>query len=455
MNLPISILKRVGILNKGAVELDLTITKVFIDSREKVNNGLFIPIVGDRFDGHDFLEQAIENGASACLWQRDRTLPATIPDLFPIFFVDDSLTALQKLAKLYLQHVDPMVVAITGSNGKTTTKDIVASIVSQSYQTFQTQGNLNNHIGVPLTILSMSDDSEVLILEMGMNEFGEISLLSKLAQPDMAIITNIGESHLEQLGSRAGIAKAKQEILDGLVPDGLVIYDGDEPLLAHLKENEHSVACGYETNCNLHITVTASNECGQSFRVNKKNPLFYIPLLGKHNIKNSCFAIAVGKQLRVSDDEIQQGLRHLQLTNMRLERLQGPNGSLLINDAYNASPVSMKAGIETIASLSGYAQKVLVLGDMYELGANEETLHREIAEAINDQIYTVICVGSKAKWIGEALQDKGWLGSLIFCKSKEVAEQVITPLFTPQTVVYFKASRGVQLETVIKKVIRR
>src|SRR5699024_1235287 len=187
----------------------IEIETVVTDSRLKVKQSLFVPLIGDQFDGHQFVEGALNNGAVAILWQEDRELPPSVPKQVPVFFVKNTLDALQQLASLYRNKVDPIVVGITGSNGKTTTKDIVSSVVKTTYKTHFTQGNLNNHIGLPLTILGMPNDAEVLILEMGMNHFNEIDLLSKIARPDYAIITNIGESHIEHLGSREGITKAK------------------------------------------------------------------------------------------------------------------------------------------------------------------------------------------------------------------------------------------------------
>src|SRR5690625_3399660 len=209
----------------GELDFSLPIETVCTDSRVKMNNSLFIPIIGDNFDGHDFIQQAIHNGAIAAFWDKEIDLPSSIPTYFPIFYVSDTTIALQELASFYRDKVDPIVIGITGSNGKTTTKDIVASVMSTTYETHYTKGNLNNHIGLPLTILSMSRATEVLVLEMGMNDFGEIDLLSKIAKPDYAIITNIGESHIEFLGTREGITQAKLEVLNGMKNNGMLIID--------------------------------------------------------------------------------------------------------------------------------------------------------------------------------------------------------------------------------------
>ncbi|MCD8500627.1 MAG: UDP-N-acetylmuramoyl-tripeptide--D-alanyl-D-alanine ligase [Bacillaceae bacterium] len=253
MKLEQNLVEKISVKTSGKVSAPYFKT-VFIDSRLQVEQGLFIPIIGERFDGHEFIFDAIKNGAVATLWDVSKPIPnELIESQFPVFYVNDTLTALQQLAKHYLEFVKPRVIAVTGSNGKTSTKDLIESVVSQVYKTHKTKGNYNNHIGLPLTILSMPSDCEVIILEMGMSDFGEISLLSRIANPDFAVITNIGESHIEQLGSREGIATAKYEIIDGLKEKGVVILDGDEPLLK-VYQHECLITCGYDTNNHFQIT---------------------------------------------------------------------------------------------------------------------------------------------------------------------------------------------------------
>ncbi|MGO4887877.1 UDP-N-acetylmuramoyl-tripeptide--D-alanyl-D-alanine ligase [Anaerobacillus sp. MEB173] len=453
MRLDLSLIQKVSSSNRGEIPPCFSISEVFIDSRLNVNEGLFVPIIGERFDGHSFLETAIQNGAVAALWQKSKQLPTTIDETFPVFFVDDTLQALQQLATFYRQEINPIVIGVTGSNGKTTTKDILESVLAKKYKTHKTKGNFNNHIGLPLTILSMPVDCELLILEMGMSGYGEISLLSKLAQPDFAVVTNIGESHIEQLGSREGIAKAKMEITDGLKPSGYVVIDGDEPLLIPYV-NERAIRCGHLASNDVVIQAITSIDEGVTFQLNNEKDQFVIPLLGNHNVKNAVYAITIARKLHLDDSLIKSGLIDLQLTGMRLERLQGLNGALLINDAYNASPTSMKAAIETVKQLQGYERKVLVLGDMYELGVNEEQLHRDVADVILAPITNVITIGQKGKWIAEALETQGKARqfSIDSFHSKDEALPVLKTLLDEKTVVLFKASRGLKLETVIETV---
>lgn len=439
----------------GAASSQIKMEAVMTDSRTVCKHGLFVPIVGERFDGHEYLKNAINNGAVAALWQQDKPVPAFIPTEFPLYFVEDTITGLQQLARYYLEKVGPKVVAVTGSNGKTTTKDLLEAVLSSTFKTHKTQGNFNNHIGLPLTILQMDEQCEVVILEMGMSGFGEIRLLSELAQPDIAIITNIGDSHMEQLGSRAGIAQAKLEITEGLKPDGYLLCDGDEPLLAQFNHYPRTIKCGFNGDNDDRITSFSTNENGVDFKLNDRDS-FHLPLLGTYNAKNATYAIVTARLFGIQQDLIQKSLAQAKLTGMRLERKTGLNGSLIINDAYNASPTSMKAAIETIKALPGFEKKVIVLGDMYELGTNEEALHRSVADVISEPVTHCLVIGEKGRWIGEGLKSQNLQHiELKLFETKEEAEPSIKQLLSPKTVVLFKASRGMKLETLIEQFVEK
>ncbi|UCZ52411.1 UDP-N-acetylmuramoyl-tripeptide--D-alanyl-D-alanine ligase [Bacillus shivajii] len=423
---------------------------VSTDTRTIQKGNLYIPIVGENFNGHDFMRAAVENGASGGLWQKDQPNP---PEGVPLIYVEDTLLALQNLAKNYLASLPAKVVGITGSNGKTTTKDMVTSVLSSTYKVQKTEGNYNNHIGLPLTILSLEEDTELAVLEMGMSGRGEIELLSNIAQPEAAIITNIGESHLQDLGSREGISEAKFEITAGLKEHGSLVIHGDEPLLTEKV-----------TNCPFHVKTFGSSEKndyypvqidqktnGTYFTINGENETeFFIPVLGKHNINNALSAIAIAKQFDVSMPNIKKGLEMIQITGMRTELIQGEDGVAVINDAYNASPTSMQAAIELLQDLNGYKKKIVVLGDMLELGDSEEAFHYDVGEGIdNSKINYVFTIGELGRKIAEgakvnfspnhvlAFDDK----QMLIAKLKEVVEE--------GAIVLVKGSRGMKLEEVV------
>src|SRR5690606_23955313 len=345
---------------------NVLIKGVSIDTRTISPGNLYIPIIGETFNGHQFVDKAIENGAAAVLWGSDQPNP---PQQIPVIFVKDTLEALQTLAKSYRDELSIRVVGVTGSNGKTTTKDMVASVLSTTMKVQKTEGNFNNHIGLPLTILRLEENTEVAVLEMGMSAFGEIEFLTLLARPDVAIITNVGESHMLDLGSREGIAKAKLEIVDGLSKQGKLIYYGDEPLLTERVKtmNIDTTTFGESDNNNLYpMRIKQENE-GTYFSINQQEGKeFYIPVLGKHNVNNAMSAIAVARHFGLSWEQIEKGLKQITITNMRLELIEGIDGINLINDAYNASPLSMKAAISLIHDLQTTGKKIVVLGDMLE-----------------------------------------------------------------------------------------
>ncbi len=435
--------------NVGTKDANIFIQEITTDSRKKVSKGMFVPIIGDQFDGHNFIKDAINNGAIASFWQENKEVPTFIPNDFPLFFVKDTVEGLQRLSKFYLHKINPIVIGITGSNGKTTTKDLVFSVLQKKFKTHKTQGNFNNHIGLPLTILSMAENTEVIILEMGMSNFGEISLLSELSNPDYAIITNIGESHIEFLGSRAGIAKAKLEIIDGLKTNGKIFVDGDEPLLSSIEKDFSVLRAGFNSDNDLLISNVKFENDHHYFTVNGNQ--FELSLLGRHNVKNASYAIALALELAVPMEEIKEGLANIELTGMRLERMIGKNEALIINDAYNSSPTSMKAAIETIKDYQQYERKVLVLGDMYELGPNEEELHRSVADVINEPITDVIAIGEKGKWIVDEIRGRGIPVHVYSFLRKEEALPFITEILSPEVVLLFKASRGAKLESLVNE----
>ncbi|MDT8862435.1 UDP-N-acetylmuramoyl-tripeptide--D-alanyl-D-alanine ligase [Alkalihalobacillus sp. MEB130] len=435
----------------GPNSTSVEIAGVSTDTRTIQEGNLYVPLVGENFNGHDFVKKAIENGASGVLWQKNQPNP---PSDVALILVDDTLLALQNLAKNYLASLSTKVVGITGSNGKTTTKDMVTSVLSTTYKVQKTEGNYNNHIGLPLTILQLEEDTEIAVLEMGMSGRGEIELLSTIAKPEAAIITNIGESHLLDLGSREGISEAKFEITSGLKENGTLVIHGDEPLLTEkVGESPFRVLTfgSAETNDYYPVQMEQKSD-GTYFTINGEDGTeFFIPVLGKHNINNALSAIAIAKQFGVTVSDIKKGLELIKITGMRTELIQGKGGVAVINDAYNASPTSMRAAIELLQDLKGYKQKIVVLGDMLELGDQEETFHYEVGKGIDSaKINYVFTFGELGKKIAEGSrvnfsENQVWAyddKQQLIAKLKDVVDE--------GDVVLVKGSRGMKLEEVVR-----
>ncbi|MFC3798173.1 UDP-N-acetylmuramoyl-tripeptide--D-alanyl-D-alanine ligase [Cohnella sp. GCM10012308] len=456
------------------------IAGVSIDSRSIGAGQLFVPIAGDRFDGHDYIETAASAGAAAALWQRDRALPDGAG--LPLLLVDDTLVALQRLAESYLASWKPKVVGVTGSNGKTTTKDLIYSALATVYRTAKTEGNFNNHIGLPLTILRAERNTEVLVLEMGMSGFGEISLLSRIARPDIAVITNIGESHLEHLGSRRGIAQAKLEIAEGLKDGGALVYNGDEPLLreelaspARQAGAVRTITFGESAACDLRATDIATDAERATFAVSAgvladsqgdsdsvlsleaqateaQDSRFAVPIPGRHNAVNALAAIAVARLLGVADADIARGLAAAKLTGMRIERVRAQSGALVLNDAYNASPASVRAALSLVAQLQGYRRKWLVLGDMLELGPDEAEFHASIGRELSQsQADGLLAYGPLSAHTAEAAAQSLPAGAVRHFADKNELAEALLALVAPDDLVLVKASRGMRLEEIVRR----
>jgi len=432
---------------RGHFDDSVLINEVFTDSRNQVTDGLFVPIIGDNFDGHDFIIQAIENGAKFAFWGKKEIDPH-IPDDFPLILVEDTIEALQKLASFYRDKVNPKVIGITGSNGKTTTKELIYEVLKTKYHVTKTIGNLNNHIGLPLSILKMDLNCEMLVLEMGMNHFGEIERLSQIAKPDIAVITNIGESHIEFLKSREGIAKAKLEIVSGLNNLGRLIVDGDEPLL-NVDLPYEVVTCGFHEANDVYVYDIKQQLDQTTFYI--ENQLFTIPLLGEHQAKNSAFAYAVGRMLDISVSEINEALKTIQFKLMRFEQIKLNENVTIINDAYNASPTSMIASINVLKNMP-YKHKVLVLADILELGTFSETEHKKVGKSIDEQIDAVYTYGSDSKHITDGISEHIRIETKHFVDRDKIVSAIKERL-KENTVILFKGSRAMKLEEIIEEIV--
>ncbi|PGT82619.1 UDP-N-acetylmuramoyl-tripeptide--D-alanyl-D-alanine ligase [Bacillus sp. AFS040349] len=428
------------------------ISGVTTDSRNVENDNLFFPLVGDVFNGHEFVDKAISNGAKAVIWQKSEKNP---PKEVPIILVEDTLVALQALATAYINELPNLkIIGITGSNGKTTTKDMVAAILETTYKVHKTQGNFNNHIGLPLTVLSMSEDTEIAVLEMGMSGKGEIELLSEIAHPDVAVITNIGEAHLMDLGSREGIAEAKLEITKGLKKDGLFIFHGDEPLLQERVPglSLKTATFGEASSNDYYPAKIIQEPTGTLFEVN--NEEYFIPVLGKHNVWNALAAYAVADYYGVEKDAIKKGFSSMKLTGMRLELIQAKNGASIINDAYNASPTSMLAAIDLIENLKDFDQKIVVLGDMLELGDDEVEYHQQVGREIKqNNISHIFTYGKLGKEIAKGAKENQPVDIVHHYDQKDELIKHLQSIVKEKDIVLVKASRGMKLEEVVNSIV--
>ncbi|ANB55572.1 UDP-N-acetylmuramoyl-tripeptide--D-alanyl-D-alanine ligase family protein [Anoxybacillus sp. B7M1] len=432
---------------------DTAVKGVSTDTRTIQPGNLYIPLKGANFNGHAFVADAFAKGASAALWEKNEANP---PTNVPLIFVDDTLQALQQLANRYRKQLAVKVIGITGSNGKTTTKDMIYGLLASTYKVQKTEGNLNNHIGVPLTLLRLKEDTEIAVVEMGMSNFGEIELLSKISEPSVAIITNIGESHLQELGSRDGIARAKLEIVSGLQSDGIFVYYGDEPLLQtrvkNIKRSLRMVTFGQKITNDYYPTDISLEVNGTSFTVNQAPDYrLFLPILGRHHVYNALAAISVARLFHVSWEAIQASLAELQMTKMRMEIIKAVNGATMINDAYNASPTSMKAALELLFELTGYEKKIAVLGDMLELGDQEIEFHQQIGRMLqSEKLDYVLTYGKRAEHIALAAQHSFPSGRVQAYDDKQALARDLRSIASARDLILFKASRGMRLEEIIR-----
>ena len=443
-----------GCISKNINTDNIFIQNVSTDTRNIKKGDLFIPIIGENFDGHNFIDVAFEKGAIACFSQKEINTNNLVIN------VADTKKALKDLAMYYRNLFDIPVVALTGSAGKTTTKDMLASCLSVKYNTLKTQGNFNNEIGLPLTVFNIEEDTEVAVLEMGMNHFGEISALSKIAKPDIALITNIGVSHIENLGNREGILRAKYEIFDHLKPNGVKILNGDDDLLSTLKEENDTIQVHfYSINKNLDAYATNIQEngidgisakinyLGKNFNVNLKIP-------GRHMISNALAVTLVCEKLGLTENEIKKGLETFKPSKMRMDIIKTGNYTI-INDTYNANPNSMKATLDVLATTKG--RKVAILGDMFELGSYSKDMHYDIGKyAIEKEIDELIFIGEHSYYMLEGaksiINNKS---SINYFKTQDEFIENIDRLLKQGDVILVKASRGVKLENTVDEITRR
>ncbi len=429
------------------------------DTRQINKGDIYIGIKGEKFDGSKFWKEALNDGAVGVIVENmdiSNEEINTYKDRI-IIKVEDTLKALYKLATYKRSLYDIPVIAITGSVGKTSTKDLVSSVVSQKYKTLKTIGNNNNNIGLPLTILRLKDE-EALVLEMGMNHFGEIKLLSKIAKPTICVITNIGTSHIGNLGSRENILKAKLEILEG-AKNPTIVINNDNDLLhkwyEENKENKNIKTYGIENKSDFNAKDIILKSSGSEYNciIDDEKINIKVPTGGEHFVLNSLCAIAVGKALNIPNSKIKNGIETFELTNKRMEITKVKDEIQIINDAYNASYESMKASLKVLSKFDN-KRKIAVLGDMFELGEYSKELHEKVGEEVtNNNIDILICSGENSKYIIEKAKERMNIENIYYLKEKEEIISLLEKIVKKEDVILFKASNGMKFYELAERVI--
>lgn len=434
---------------KGEARGEAVLNAVSTDSRHIPAGALFVPIRGDKYDGHDFIAKAIDNGAGAIVSHR-RSEEYRVPALY----VENTSQALLDLAGGYRELCGGKVVGVTGSVGKTTTKELTYAVLAEGFRAQKTEGNLNNEIGLPLTLFRMTRETEVMVAEMGMNHFGELSRMTMAARPDIAVITNIGTSHIEFLGSREGILQAKLEILEGLKPGGCAVLCGDEPLLW---EKRSSLGCravtyGIENKaCDLTCRMAAD---GSFTIINNSLSCKTLPvngsfaaklsLPGAHNVLNALAAAAVGLVLGEAPERIARGLASYEASGMR-QNIYEQNGFRIFADCYNASPDAMEAALAVLGRMGETGNRIAVLGSMLELGDYAEEGHRRAGRAAAENADALYAYGPDADAMVRGAREQGMAAAFAFADQNELVRELVKAARTGDALL-FKGSRGMKME---------
>lgn len=440
-----------GTLLGDFCDLDTVVTAVDTDSRKMHPGSLFIPLEGERFDGHAFISTALEAGAAGCLTARVRD--SYLPGKFYVK-VRSTQRALRDLAQWYKRQFNIPFICITGSVGKTTTKDMVAAVLGEKFRVLKTDGNFNNNIGLPLTLLRLDRTRELCVLEMGMNHAGEIEYLSEIVEPDVALITNVGDSHIENLGSREGIFNAKCEIFSHMKPGGTAILNGDDEWLATLRgklpfetrfvgagEGLDYTAGGLESDGETHLSCRVTTP-RTSFQV-------CIPALGNHMIYPTLMACAVGELFGMTGEEIARGVQNFLPTKMRMNILRLPGDVVVLNDAYNANPQSMRAAAAVLGDAKD-RRRVAVVGDMLELGDSSDLFHRAVGTCFAEMgADCLIAVGDLARYLAEGAEEAG-LKEVCYYEEQSQALPAILRERKPGTTILVKASRAMRFEKIVE-----
>ena len=434
---------------------DAYVTSVTTDSRDVKPGMLFVALRGENFDGNDYVRSAIEKGASYALAER---VPEGLEDR--VILVKDSLLALGAFASAYRNTLSMRIVGVTGSVGKTTTKEFIYAVLSEKYRTHKTDGNHNNHIGLPMSLLTADATHEAGVYEMGMNHKNEISYLTRIVRPDVAVITNIGTMHIGNLGSREAICEAKLEILEGLSEDGGIILNGDEPLLAGVRRAYYVAENNRDADMN--ITNIREGENGSAFDLTlggERVESIVIPTKGRHNVFNAALAYAVGCYFGMGEFEIRRGLLNFRQTGMR-QKIYPFQNITVIEDCYNAGPESTKAALGVLCDEAKRCgtRAVAVLGEMRELGEHSQALHKEVGSFAAEKKVDCLCILSQ---YAPEMAEGALLGGMdekaitILPSAYDKAAEKIVSLLMPGDTVLFKASRSLRFETLLEEVKKR
>ena len=428
------------------------------DTRTIKEGDCYIGIKGENFDGNLFWEKALENGASTVIVQNVEIEDEKLKKWADknVIKVEDTLEALYNIARYKRSLYDIPVIAITGSVGKTSTKDIVANVVSKKYKTLKTEGNNNNNIGLPFTMLRMQDE-EAAVLEMGMNHFGEISLLSSIANPTICIITNIGTSHIGNLGSRENILKAKLEILEGSKKEAVIINNDNDLLHKWQKENKENYnikTYGIKEKSDIMAKEIKLEENKSTFtcKINNVEEKINVPVGGEHFVLNALCAITVGEVLKIEEDKIKKGIESFELTKKRMDIAELKNGIKVINDAYNASLESMTAALKVLSEFK--ERKIAVLGDMFELGDFSEELHKKVGkQVVKNNIDILIACGKNAKNIADVAKESMNKENVYYVRKTKEIKPLLEKIVKNNDVILFKASNGMRFYKIAEEVI--
>ncbi|HWR40063.1 MAG TPA: UDP-N-acetylmuramoyl-tripeptide--D-alanyl-D-alanine ligase [Patescibacteria group bacterium] len=426
--------------------------EVSTDTRTLQPGQLFVALTGDNFDGHHFIALAAEKGAAGAVLSREIS---EVPPGITVFIVKNTLEALQSLARFHRQRFDIPVIAVTGSNGKTTTKDMLAAALSSRFHVLKTEGNFNNEIGLPLTLLRLTKEHGAAVVEMGMRALGEIRELVGIALPNVAVVTNVGETHMELLGSLENVASAKGELVEGIGENGLTALNADDANVRAMGKKSRGQVVYYGFGPEAFVraenvrTRSQENQTVTTFDCRSPRGMFPVelPAAGKHNVYNVLAAIVIAWELGLSPQEIQQGIHSFVPSAMRLSVLRRGRYTI-VNDAYNASPMSMAAALETLQDLSS-GRKVAVLGDMLELGPVAVEAHRRIGrQAANCGVEVVITVGTLAGHIADAAAEAGVIHTMA-CDTHEQAVRELERRVQPGDTILIKGSRGMAMEKIL------